>query len=107
LLYVLMMAYTVLLLFTRLTSFELAEFLLLALLLFISIGLGGHFIHAALHGDPDAWVTEHLAFVFFVACHMLLFFIDSGHRRAAGVCGTEMSGGYLALFKGVRIQLGS
>jgi hypothetical protein len=104
LLYVLMMSYNVFLLFAKFNYIAAVEFILLALFLFTSIVLGCHFIYKALEGEPSAWVTEHLAFVFFVACHMLLFFIDYGRDRVRG--GVLQTGGpFAAPFNGLRIQL--
>jgi hypothetical protein len=112
LVYVLMMSCNIFLLFSELSSFALAEFLLLAFCLFASIGCGVHFICRALQGDPDAWITEHLAFLFFVACHMLLFLIDYGHHRDS-IASSSSSAEHLVTiippvgcgyFDGVRIQ---
>jgi hypothetical protein len=97
--YVGMMSWNVYVLFRRLSYLETAEFALLALLLGGSIALGIHFIYHALKAAPDAWVTEHLAFVLFVACHMLLFYIDSNNIRHVPPV-VELS----SVFDGVRID---
>ena len=100
--YVGLMSWNVYVLFKRLNYLETAEFALLALLLGSSIALGIHFIYYALEKAPDAWVTEHLAFVLFVVCHMLLFYIDSNNiRQVPDPLVTTL----VSVFDGVRIDL--
>jgi len=108
--YVFMMSWNVYALFEKLSYLAEVEFAMLAVLLIGSIVLGCHFIYNALNGAPDAWVTEHIAFVLFVACHMLLFFIDSSHLRHQTIDSPlvdieGVSGGFVTVFDGVRIQL--
>jgi len=105
LVYVCMMTLNVRLLFNRMSHLASAEFALLVVLLLTSICLGCHFIYNALRGDPDAWVTEHLAFVFFVACHMVLFFLDSNYHRTETLVTRSSANGAPAVFDGVRIQI--
>jgi hypothetical protein len=121
--YVTMLSWNVFVLFSRqqFNVYVIGEFVLFGLVLVTSVGLGIHFIVHSLQMDPDAWVTEHLALVFFVSCHMLLFIIDSSHSRlqcnelAAGParqekkCTTTTSSfvipvGDANVFDGVRIQ---
>ena len=101
--YVVFMLWHVYALFERFSRLALAEFGLLILLLLVSIVLGFHFIVNSIYGNSDAWVTEHLAFVFFVACHVLLYLIDSSRPAisAAAPAALEIS----SVFDGVRIQL--
>ena len=116
--YLVMMSWNVFMLFTEFGLLAMAEFALLAVLLLTSVVLGVHFIYCALKKDPDAWVTEHLAFVFFVACHVLLFCIDSSHHRHRYMTAvveypveplvqpTPKDSKYSAMLDGVRIQFG-
>ena len=116
--YLVMMSWNVFMLFTEFGLLAMAEFALLAVLLLTSVVLGVHFIYCALKKDPDAWVTEHLAFVFFVACHVLLFCIDSSHHRHRYMTAvveypiepfvqtTLKDSKYSAMLDGVRIQFG-
>lgn len=105
LVYVCMMSYNVYVLFETFSLLVRAEFALLAVLLITSCCLGVHFIDGALRARPDAWVTEHLAFAFFVMCHMLLFLIDSRKQRrrldTAAVC--QAGSKCPSVFDGIRI----
>lgn len=96
----------------RASCAPLSGMVLQVIFLCVSLGLGMHFVALALMGDPSAWVTEHLSLVFFVACHVLLFLVDSAHDR--GGASSEGGGGvgcvYAGnsvdpLFEGVKIQL--
>ena len=118
--YVVMLSWSVFVLFSyqQFTVYIVGEFIMFAAVLVTSVGLGIHFIVQALKKDPNAWVTEHLALVFFVSCHMLLFFIDSTHSRMStmetgdrtfsSVPDSEKAGGFtsssVGVFDGVRIQ---
>lgn len=83
--YVIMLSYNVSTLFSRdqYTYCVVSESVLFVMALVVSMCLGLHFIICALLQRSDAWVTEHLALIFFVLCHILLFFIDSSHTKAA------------------------
>lgn len=118
--YIIMLSWNVFVLFShqQFTVYIIGEFILFAAVLVTSVGLGIHFIVQALKKDPDAWVTEHMALVFFVSCHMLLFFIDSTHSRMSKVgtddgvfssvlvpvSGQASSTSSVGVFDGVRIQ---
>ena len=105
LLYVFMMVWHVFCLMDKREIMTVVEFCVLLLLLASSTVLGLHFISNALNKDPDAWITEHLAFVLFVACHMLLFVVDSNRQTRKNESFRLLFPSGL-LFDGVRIRMG-